>query len=561
MHLGDEACGNGVYRGGADGDDSYRRWWAFAGVSVISFLGCIDLTIVNTAAPEIQGDLGATVIELQLIVNIFIAALSMFMVTMGRLADRYGRRRVLYCGTVVFGIASLAAGAAADVRLLIVCRFVQGAACAVLYTATSAIVAHAFPPERRGKAIGALYGVNGVGLAVGPVLGGFIVSGFGWRWVFWLNVPLIVIALAICFPTVRESRSGGNERMDWLGLTLLTAGLPAVILGLTLGDTWGWGSGQIIGLLGGGVLALAAFCVVERKVVSPIVDFQLFVNRTFIGAIVADFSLAFFYCLAFFLMPLFLYSVRHYQGYASGLMLLPCTALVALLSPLVGRLVDRFPPRLLLCVGFAAFALSAVLQARFTRDSGVAGIVVAFLLMGVGWAFVLGPATVAALSSAPDRLAGTAVGASWTFHNLGGAIGLAAGMAVYRWSAADSLADALAARYLPGGAWAEAVVADPSAGAAALRAHTGLGGREADELFGELFLRGNQAAMWLLAGVAGVAFLVISLGMRGGRRGRGVCSVGEVGESVGAGGAAGNAQAAEVTETAGSVRPLKSAEG
>ncbi|MER6052091.1 MFS transporter [Streptomyces sp. NPDC001793] len=503
-----------------EGAGAARRWRAFAGLGIISFLGCIDLTIVNTAAPAIQRDMGATVTELQLVVNIFIVALSMFMVTMGRLADHHGRRRVLYTGTAVFGVASLAAGFAGDVRVLILCRFVQGAACAVLYTSTGALVSDTFPPEQRGRAIGALYGVNGLGLAVGPMLGGFVVGLLDWRWVFWLNVPLTVVGLAVCLSAVRESRgrNTGAGKPDWPGLTLISLALPAVVLALTLGDSWGWASGRILGLLAVGIAGVAAFCVVERKVAAPIIDFRLFANRTFLGALTADFCLAFFYCLAFFLMPLYLVSVRHYGGTASGLMLLPCTAVMAVLSPVVGRLVDRCPPRLLLCAGFAAFALSAALQARFDRDSGVASVVVAFALMGVGWALVLGPATVAALSAVPERLAGTAVGSSWTFHNLGGAIGLAVGMAVHRRSARDALDAVLAAHHLPGGAWTARAVADPGGGAGLLRVHTGWDGRAVEALAGDLFLRGNQAAMWLLCGVAGAAFLVIGAGMRA-RRG------------------------------------------
>ncbi|SHN33729.1 drug resistance transporter, EmrB/QacA subfamily [Streptomyces yunnanensis] len=514
-----EGGGRSARRAGR-GDGVARRWRAFTGLSIISFLGCIDLTIVNTAAPAVQRDMGATVTELQLIVNVFIVALSMFMVTMGRLADRYGRRRVLYTGTAVFGVASLAAGFAGDVRTLILCRFVQGAACAVLYTSTGALVSDTFPPQQRGRAIGALYGVNGLGLAIGPMLGGLLVGWLDWRWVFWLNVPLTAIGLAVCLSAVRESRehSAAAGKPDWPGLTLISLALPALVLALTLGDAWGWTSVRILGLLALGIAGVVAFCVVERKVTAPIVDFRLFGNRTFLGALTADFSLAFFYCLAFFLMPLYLVSVRHYGSTASGLMLLPCTAVMALLSPVVGRLVDRVPPRLLLCAGFVAFALSAALQAQFTRDSHVAFVAAAFALMGIGWAFVLGPATVAALSAVPERLAGTAVGSSWTFHNLGGAIGLAVGMAVYRWSARDALDAALAARHVPGGEWAARAVADPGAGAELLRAHTGWDGRDVEALAGDLFLRGNQAAMWLLCGVAGAAFLAIGAGMRA-RRG------------------------------------------
>ncbi|MGI5168422.1 MFS transporter [Spirillospora sp. CA-253888] len=410
-----------------------RRWRAFTGVAILSFLGCVDLTIVNTAVPAIGREFGAPVARLQLVVGLFIVALSMSMVTMGRLADAHGRRRVLYAGTAVFGAASLGAGCATDVDWLIAFRFVQGAACAVLYTSTSAIVSNVFPEAERGKAIGALYGVNGLGLALGPVLGGLLVDGPGWRWVFWLNVPLILLALAICRGSVPESR--GEERgarVDWTGLVLLTAGLPALVLGLTLGDTWGWTAWRTLAALGAGIAALAAFVLVERVAEAPIVQFRLFANRLFISAITADFALAFFYCLAFFLMPLYLESVRGHEGLAVGLMLLPCTALVALLSPVAGRLVDKAGPRPLLCAGFGAFVLSALLQAELDGGSGLVHVAAAFALMGAGWAFVLGPATVAALSAVPERMAGLAVGSSWTFHNLGGALGLALGMAVFR---------------------------------------------------------------------------------------------------------------------------------
>ncbi|MFH8365813.1 MFS transporter [Streptomyces sp. NPDC018031] len=496
-----------------------RKWWAFTGVGILSFLGCIDLTIVNTAAPDIQSHFDATVTELQLIVNMFIVALSMFMVTMGRLADLHGRRRVLYCGTVVFGAASLGAGFAEDVTWLVICRFAQGAACAVLYTSTGAIVSATFPEHERGKAIGALYGVNGLGLAIGPMLGGFLVSWLSWRWVFWLNVPLIVVALLICVPTVRESRSEERGGVDPVGLCLLTAGLPAVVLGLTLGDSWGWASGRVLGLLIGGGVALAAFCHAERKVRHPMIQFRLFAHRDFLSAIVADFSLAFFYCTALFLIPLYLHSVRGYEGHVTGLLLLPCTAVVAVLSPLVGRLVDRYRPHRLLCAGFVAFAVAALLLAHLTPDRGTGYLITAFTAMGVGWALVLGPATVASLSAVPPRLAGTAVGSSWTFHNLGGAFGLAAGMAAYRWSAEDALHQDLADRGIPDGDWVDEVVAAPDDGPELLADHTELTDAEISQVFGDFFTSGNRSAMWLLFAVSLTALAVIAVGLRsrGGR--------------------------------------------
>ncbi|OKI06047.1 MFS transporter [Streptomyces sp. CB02923] len=489
-----------------------RKWWAFAGVGLISFLGCIDLTIVNTAAPQIQADLGATVTDLQLIVNMFIVALSMFMVTMGRLADSYGRRRVLYTGTVIFGLASLGAGFADTTGWLIAFRFLQGAAGAILYTSTGAIVQNAFPESQRGRAIGALYGVNGVGLAIGPMLGGVIVSAAGWHWVFWLNVPLVVLALALCSFSVRESRNEESiTGVDWPGLILISLGIPALVLAFTLGGTWGWSSPSTLGLLGFALLALLAFYAVEKRAADPIISFGLFKHRAFLAAIVSDFALACFYTTVLFLLPLYLDEVRGYSGYATGAMLLPCTAVMAVLSPFVGRLTDRFGPRKLLVTGFTVFTISALLFTRLSADAPLTLIVAALVAMGVAWGCVLGPATVSALSSVPERQAGLAMGSSWTFHNLGGAIGLAVGIVIYRTQANASLTDALSDKTSAVGSWTRDAVADPERAVTLLKEHTSLNGGEITDVFNRMFTHGTQSAMWMVVGTSLAALIILGL--------------------------------------------------
>lgn len=409
-----------------------RKWWVLTGVGIVSFLGCVDLTIVNTAAPEIARALGASVPQTQLVVNVFVVALSMFMVAAGRMSDRYGRRRVLYAGTVLFGLSSLGAGLAWDTGTLIVFRFVQGAVCAVLYTSSSTIVADAFPLAQRGRAIGALFAVNGIGLAAGPMLGGVLVGTLGWHWVFLVNVPLVLLALAICAVSLAESHGADDTALDRPGLVLLVLAMAGLIFGVTFDDTFGWTSWQVLGSLGAGTLALAGFVLVERRAATPLIPLRLFADRRFLGAATAEFALAFFYTTALFLMPLYLGVVRGLDDVTIGLLMLPTTATVAVLSPVVGRVVDRVGARVVLVTGFAAFTLSALAQSGFGTDAGLGYVVVAFVLMGVGWASVLGPSAVLALSSVPPRSAGLAVGATWTIHNFGGAIGLAVGMTVFR---------------------------------------------------------------------------------------------------------------------------------
>ncbi|MCE4053305.1 MFS transporter [Pseudomonas sp. Au-Pse12] len=420
-----------------------RKWWALLGVSIASFLGCVDFTIVNTALPALQADLGASVDALQWVINGFILALSSFMVLVGRLADLHGRKRVLFIGLSVFGLASLAAGLAGQIDTLIGARVIQGLACAVLYTASGAIVSSTFDSAEQGRAFGVLFGVNGVGLAVGPVLGGLITSAFGWQWIFLINVPFVLLSLGICSFSVQESRSAeSGARLDGWGALLLLIGLPSLVLVIVQGGSWGWASSLTLGLVALAVLALGAFLAVERRVAAPIIDLKLFANRRFVAGVAASFGLALFYCVAFFVMPLYLAQIRGETVQASGLLLLPTTLGVALLSPLVGRLVDRKGPALLIKTGLLLFVLSALLQAGFDRQTSLPYLLGAFVIMGLGWASILGPSTVLGISSVPQAVGSVAMGSLMTLHNVGGGIGLALGVGLFHHFSATPLDDA-----------------------------------------------------------------------------------------------------------------------
>lgn len=494
-----------------------RKWWVLAGVGISSFLGCIDFTIVNTALPALRTEMHATVTELQWLVNIFLLALSAFMVVMGRMADLYGRRRILFAGAIGFGLSSLGAGLATQIDWLIAFRLGQGLTCAVLYTATGAIVSHAFPENERGKAIGWLFGINGLGLAVGPVAGGILISSLGWRWIFLMNVPLIALSLLICVLSVRESRDeGGDRSLDWAGLALLIVGLTAGLLAVSQGNQWGWTSLSTLAALSMAVLVLGLFYRVERRAKSPILKFQLFASRNFIGAAIANAALAFFYVLAFFLMPLYLSEMLGLKGYQVGLMLLPTTATVALVSPVAGRLTDKYGPKPILLCGFLCFALSAMLQFMFSADSNFLLVGVAFVFMGLGWACVLGPATVAALSSVPESMGAVAMGSSWTVHNMGGAIGLALGLLCYQLAAESYLLHELAALAISPGPWVSEVVNDPEVAMPLLLKHAGqLDIAQLQKIFQQLFLSGYQAAMGLLTGISLLAWVVLKVILQG----------------------------------------------
>ncbi|WP_175920784.1 MFS transporter [Burkholderia latens] len=479
-----------------------RRWWLLTGVCIASFLGCIDFTIVNTAIPAIQVDLRASVAQSQWIVTAFLIALCTGMIAAGRTADLYGRRRVLHVGLAVFGVSSIGAGLAAGIGGVIAFRFVQGIACAVLYTATTAIASAAFGEDERGRALGILFGSNGIGLAIGPVVGGLLVGALGWRAIFLANVPFVALGVALCRYGSRDVPDAKvRGRIDWPGLVLLAIVVPLLLLGITQGTHWGWASFRTSASFIAAVVLFAVLVRVERTAPSPLIRFDLFSNGDFVRAGIATSSLAFFYCAAFFLMPLYLKIVAGFGDEMIGVMLLPTTALVALLSPFVGRATDRIGPVNFVAVGFVFLATSAAMQAEFSLPVSMGHVITAFAVMGVGWACILGPSTVLALASVPEDAGGAAVGTSWTLHNLGGATGLSVATIVYQVFAGRGLYDALATRVGIDPMQMAALVSDPLSGGERL-SRLGIAGDAVRDLVTQYFMDGYRACMVLLVAVS-----------------------------------------------------------
>jgi EmrB/QacA subfamily drug resistance transporter len=443
----------------------FERYLALLGVASASFLGCIDFTIVNTAIPAMSGELGMAVGQAQWVVTAFVIALSATMVASGRLADLYGRRRVLLAGMLLFGLGSLGAGTAHGMVQLIASRFLQGLACSALYTASAAIVSDCFPPQERGKALGWLFAANGVGLAIGPVAGGWLVAGLGWRSIFLLNLPIIAAGFLLCIFFVRESVGPERgESMDWKGLLAALLALPCALLAFANAGAWGWSSAPTIVAFAATGLLMAILFIVESRVASPLISFALLRKPALATAGLASGALAFFYCGAFFLMPLYLSQERGMGSREVGWLLLPTTAVMALASPLAGRLSDRFGACRVIGAGFALLMVSAGMQAQFGTHTAWPWVVLAFALFGLGWASILGPSTAMALAAVPASDAGSATGLTWTFHNFGGAIGLALVTATLQ----------------------------------------GFGGNGSVH-----FLAGYRAAMWMLAGMTGITLLTL----------------------------------------------------
>lgn len=487
---------------------SSTHWWALAGVSLASFLGCADFTIVNTAMPAIQHGFTAGLRESQWVISAFLMALSATMVIMGRLADRNGRRLILYISMALFGGASIAASLASSLAWLVCFRALQGVACAGLYTASTAIVSNAFSDTHRGKALGILFGVNGMGLAIGPVLGDVLVELYGWRSIFLLNVPVVIVSFIICYFSVKESMAGGEtQRLDWFGAAVLAAVVSILIFLITYAGSWGWLSGKSLAVVAVVVALSALMFKIESRHAWPILPFHLLKVPGFIVATASSCVLAIFYCTALFFMPLYLKVVAGYGAGTVGLMLLPTTAVMAVTSPLVGRWVDRKGPWTAVKTGCLLLAASAAMQSFFDVNTTAPLMILAFTAMGIGWACILGPATVAALSSVDEVDGASAAGASWTLHNITGALGLAIGTSTYQFFVKKWFENAqLAAR----GVDEMKLAADP-AGASQVMLGAGISNVHAVEFSKQMFVTGYSHVMLLLLFISAVGGLAVAL--------------------------------------------------
>src|SRR6201995_5437390 len=275
-------------------NDENSRWWTLGAMCFALFMIMLDNTVVNVALPSIQKDLGASTSALEWTVSGYTLSFAVLLVTGGRLGDIFGRRRLFLIGVIVFALSSATAGLAADQLDLVISRIVQGAGAALMMPGTLSIITDAFPAHERGKAMGTWAGVSALALAVGPVLGGLLTEHVSWRAIFYLNVPVAIGAVAATIFAVRESRDTSvGKDVDFLGVGALTVGLTALVLGLVEGNSWGWGSVQVVGLLPASALAFVAFVAIERRVKAPMVQFDLLSDRNFLGAVVVALIITF----------------------------------------------------------------------------------------------------------------------------------------------------------------------------------------------------------------------------------------------------------------------------
>ncbi|HEY4351435.1 MAG TPA: MFS transporter, partial [Paraburkholderia sp.] len=397
------------------------------GICIASFLGCIDLTVVNTILPAIGRDFSIPLQTTQWVTSIFMVALSAFMVPVGTLADNLGRKRLLIVGLVIFGVASLLAGMATQFWALVVYRFVQGIGCAILYTVSGAIVSYTFDEREQGKALGILFGANGVGLALGPIVGGMFAGALDWRDAFLINIPFILVSLALCVWAIPEFKASVHKRLDVTGCLLLVLGLTSLVSYLSID-----GNGLHQWLLPVSLVVLAWFVRHELGTRDPIVEFHFFRETRFLSALLATFFLAFYYCVVLLTLPVFLSSQLHKTDIAVGLFLLPATVTFSITSWWIGSRSERIGPSRIIATGFALFVVASVLLATAATKPDASWFIAPLILFGMGWGAILGPSTLVSLGALPRDKAAVAMGTSWTVHNVGGASGIAFAVWVMR---------------------------------------------------------------------------------------------------------------------------------
>ena len=406
-----------------------RQWWTLAGTCAGLFLLMLDSTVVALALPSIRHDVGASATGLQWAMNAYLLAITVFVVTAGRLGDMFGRKRLFLVGMLVFALGSVLSGAAQGELTLIAGRVLQGLGAAPMLPLSLAIVCNAFPAKEQARALGIWAGISAVALGIGPLAGGALVD-LDWRLIFWINLPIAAVGFAITARFAPESTDPGSGRtIDYPGLLALSVGLTAIVLALVQARVWP--AGAVAAMAALGLLSLGAFWRIERRGREPIVDFSLFRNGPYFGASAAAFALVGAYWSVMFFQPQYLQDVRDQSAVASGLMILPVTVPMIFVSPFSARLIARFGARALMTVGMACGVVGLLALTQIEAGSPYALLLAGYLPFGIALGLVYAPMSTAAMAAMPAEKVGIASGVLAMDRVMAGTIALAATGAVF----------------------------------------------------------------------------------------------------------------------------------
>jgi EmrB/QacA subfamily drug resistance transporter len=456
--------------------------WVVVLTAIGSFMGAIDTLVVSTALPTIRLDLGASISQLEWTVNAYNLSFAVMLVTAAALGDRFGRRRLYAVGLVGFAFASAACAVSPDVGWLITARAVQGVGAAFMMSLGLALLSAAFPPERRGTAIGLFSAVTGIAVASGPLVGGAVVNGLDWTWIFWLNVPIGLLAAPLVLARMRES-FGPNTSLDLPGLGLVSAGALGIVWGLVRGNPAGWGSVEVVGTLAAGVLLVLAFVAWETRASEPMIPMSFFRSRAFsAGNAAIFFVFGSLFAQVYFFSQL-LQTGMGFDVLGAGVRLIPWTGTFLLVGPIAGALADRIGERPLMVAGLLIQAAGTIWIALIAGpDLSYSELVIPLVVAGIGISMAIPSAQNSVLGTMADEAVGKAAGTNSVMRELGGVFGIAVAVAVFAgagsYASAQAFTDgfapavgvsatlalfgAVAGSLLPGNGQAQELVAHPA---------------------------------------------------------------------------------------------------
>jgi len=398
--------------------------WTLILTSAALFIVTLDNLVVSTALPTIRRDLHASIQQLEWTVNAYTLTFAVLLLTGAALGDRFGRRRMFVVGILVFVAGSCGAALAPSIQWLIAARAFQGIGGAIIAPLTLTILSASVPAARRGAALGIWGAVGGLAVGLGPVVGGAVVQGASWQWIFWLNVP-IGLALAPLAARRLDESYGPNSALDLPGVALASTGLLGVVFGIIRGSQIGWGTAEVVGSLAIGMLLVVGFVVWELRTSVPMLPMDFFANRSFTAANIASMMMFFGMFGAIFLLTQFLQTVQGYSPLSAGLRVLPWTAMPLIVAPIAGALSDRIGGRMLMAAGIALQSIALVMLAALAAPTvAYADLVGPFVIAGVGMGLFFAPVANVVLGSVRPEQEGQASGANNAIRELGGVLGV-----------------------------------------------------------------------------------------------------------------------------------------
>ncbi len=423
------------------------KWWTLIAVCTGVFMLLLDITIVNVALPDIQRDLNASLSDLQWVIDAYALTLAALLLTAGSLADLYGRKRLFAIGTVVFTIGSLLCGLAPTVLFLTIARAGQGIGGAIMFATALALLSGAFSGRERGTAFAFFGATTGVAVAVGPVLGGVLTSGLSWHWIFLVNIPICVLAIAVTLSKVEESRNPHAGRPDWIGFLTFSSGLGLLVLGLIRGGVDGWGNSLVVSCFVASAVLLAGFVVSQMLQESPMFDLGLLRKPTFVGGLVAavGISASVFSILTYLII--YVQNVLGYSAVGAGFRFLFLSGMSFVAAIIAGRLTSHVPTKWLMSPGFLLAALGLFLMRGIAANADQSEwrhLIPGLIIAGVGIGLINVPLASTAVGVVSPERSGMASGVNSTFRQVGIATGIAALGSIFSHQVASGMTSALA---------------------------------------------------------------------------------------------------------------------